>query len=215
MKVTNVAKAQKDTGRTCLGCRQPIVKGEAYKFFTPYRAGKVCRHEACGSFKQSELASNDKLSTLYAAIEDAQDELNETVINSLDDLMSISDTLVASIKEVAEMYQESASAIEDGFGHSTSQSEEMSDNASTLEDFANDVESAINDIDEFDEDSRIEEFDESIEDDVEFDAANFASIEEQAQAINEAREAFLDEKRTEWVQEAVDAFENVLSECPL
>lgn len=216
MRINQVKSAQKDTGRNCLGCGKPVVKGEAYQWFAPFRASKRVRHLTCGSFKASETASNDKLSALYEAIESAEDAIAQLDVDfSRDDAQQILDDCADAIDEVAEQYEESASNIEDGFGHETELSAQMNDNAEQLRDFASTVRDALDDVDEFDEQSAIDEFVESIEDDDEYSLDRFDSIEKQAQFINEKRDDYVAEKCGENSDAMRGAMNDAIAECPL
>jgi chromosome segregation ATPase len=52
-----------------------------------------------------------------------------------------------TIQGVAEEYRESAEAIEEGFGHSTYQSDELNEKADEIEDYANTIQEAAEEID--------------------------------------------------------------------
>lgn len=148
MKVTFVKKARKDQG-TCDACHLPILAGQAYKYFQPRFGPAHKRHTACPHWKPSQMVSNEKLSALYAAQEAAEDAINNWNPSPQDkhldtsELDAILSDAAQDFREVAEMYQESASNIEDGFGHSTSMSEEMTEKAEEIESFADNLESAV------------------------------------------------------------------------
>lgn len=160
-RVTHVKKAQKDQGR-CEVCGKPIEAGAAYKWCKPrsHRGAvgyKRKRHEACRSWRPSELTSSPALSTLYAAQETAGDDLEAWDRESLDDLRSIIEALAEGVREAASVYEEGASNIEDGFGHATSTSEELAEKAEALNSAADDVEGAADELEEWDEDDARQE----------------------------------------------------------
>jgi len=209
MRVTIVKAAKKATRERCLQCGFAINIGQGYQWVKPRYGGRKVLHTTCRRFKGSETISNDKLSTLAAYIEDAEDELNEL---DLDEASSFLQMVADNIREVAEMYSDAKDAIEDGFGHETSQSEEMGDYADQLEEFASDVEGT--DIDEWDESAYEDEW-QAIEAGDEYALEEFENINEQAEAINAARETFMDEKRNEWEEEVRSALSDAISASPL
>jgi hypothetical protein len=137
-------------------------------------------HTDCPAPRGSVMESNEKRSTAMAAFEDAYDEVDrirgkldeyqtapesyleaqkgvdapwtpETAAESLlDDLRDISTTCGNGVSEAAEMWRESASNIEEGFGQATSQSDEMNERADDWEQVAMDVERCPDDVDEWD-----------------------------------------------------------------
>jgi chromosome segregation ATPase len=197
-----------------VACGIEVKKGEGYYHAASFRGPKIVRHHRCGAFRQSQLTGNDKLSTLYSSFEDVQDWIAACNEFDIDGAKEAMEACASEIENVAEMYRESQSNMEDGFQHATSQSDELGDNADQLEDFAGDVRSAGEDLEEFDEDAANDEFLASIEDDDEFALSEFDNIEAQAAAINTAREVFVSEKRDEWATECMDAMEEVLGNSP-
>lgn len=155
MRIYETKKANKDTNRSCIRCHEPVVKGQGYKWVQEYRGPKRVIHTTCGNFKSSELTGNDKLQQLYAVQEDIQawiDMINITTTKEdLDEFMS---ECVTTVEEVAEMYRESASAIEDGFGHTTTQSEDAEANADACDEWAMALGQVTDDISDWDEDSK-------------------------------------------------------------
>lgn len=211
MRVTTVTKARKATRERCLQCGLIIESGQGYRWVKPRYGSRKVLHLTCRTFKGSETVSNDKLSTLYGYIEDAETELAEL---DCDDAQSFLDGVAENIREVAEMYNDAASAIEDGFGHSTFASEEMTDNAEQLESFASDVEGT--DFDEWDEDTVSSEFDDAIAEDDEYALEEFeGNINEQAAYIVKKRDEYITEKRSEWEDEVRSALSDAISASPL
>jgi len=100
------------------------------------------------------LESNEKRAAAMAAFEggyadlDALDATSYTDVDEFQgDVESILEAVASNLNEAAEMWRESASNIEDGFGHATSQSEEYEGYADEVESVACDVEALWNDID--------------------------------------------------------------------
>jgi hypothetical protein len=147
MRVTTVKSARKDAG-TCQKCREPVAAGPSYKWFKPRYGRRVIAHASCPSFRRSELTTNDKLSSLYAI----QEEIGDFKVDSettLEDAKSFMEDQATAAGDVAEMYRESASNIEDGFGHATSASEEMEEHASEVEDWASTLRDCLDSLEEF------------------------------------------------------------------
>jgi len=138
MRVKTVQRAQKDQGR-CLNCGEEIKVGDGYQYAKPRYGPRRCIHTRCGPFKGSQLTSNDKLADLYAITEEMA-EYDVTSDDSPEDVQSALDDFASRVREVAELYREVASNIEDGFGHATSQSEEAESNADELDGFADSIE---------------------------------------------------------------------------
>lgn len=191
MRVHTVNKAQKTAG-TCVHCQQPVLAGEGYSWAAPFRSHRrIVRHTACGPFRSSQIASNDKLSALYAIQETIEDWIESSANDefTLDDAKAVMDEAGDAAEEVASQYEESASSIEDGFGHSTYQSEEMTEYAEQCNDWASTLHDALDSVDELDEDE--EDEDEPLTD------------EQKAAKIDE------------WRQEVLSAMQDAANECPL
>lgn len=137
-RVVRVAKAQKTQG-TCESCSKPIEKGSAYKWVKARYGPKRNRHDACPNWKASELTGSDKLSTIFAA----QEAFHEgKPYASPEDYAQALRDAAESIREAAEAYRESAQNMEDGFGHETSTSQELSEKGDEVESWADEIDSA-------------------------------------------------------------------------
>ncbi len=137
----------------CGNCGKDIKIGMGYKWVAPraHRAArgiKKIRCLDCPGWKPSELTSSEVLGIIYSGQEAADDELGnlaapdiiddtETV---LEELKGIAAQMGEVVTEAAEIRHEAAGAIVDGFGHETSQSEELQDDGDALEDWASDLE---------------------------------------------------------------------------
>lgn len=170
MKVTFVKKARKFQGK-CDHCGEPIEAGQAYKYFQPRFGPAHKRHIACPHWKPSQMVSNEKLSALYAAQEAAEDSIDGWKPSPQDkhldtsELEGILSDAAQDFREVSEMYSESAQNIEDGFGHSTSMSEEMTEKAEEIESFADNLESAVfDDPPEKEDDMSLDEWEDAVDD---------------------------------------------------
>lgn len=158
----------------CYTCREPIEVGQSYQYCEPSRfSPRFSWHATCTAPRPSVLEPNEKRSAAMAAFEDAWDALdalpadlegviadaaaNDTDVKQedIDQAMreaaaELLTALADALGEVAEMWRESAQSIEDGFQHATYQSDEMNENADTID-------SAISDLESFDADDRVDE----------------------------------------------------------
>lgn len=164
----------------CGKCGNEIEVGAPYKWVKtksgPYGGTVKYRCSTCPVWRPSELSSS-KMAEIMAAQEELDDQL--PAAESVDDLESLRDNLAEAIRGVAEQYEESASNMEDGFGHETEQSMELRERAESLEAWADEVESV--DFDDFDEDDIGEED----PDEDEIEAARDAHWEEQRSKLDD------------------------------
>jgi hypothetical protein len=128
---------------TCDACGKPIEIGTPYKHITPksgpYGGHKRTRHESCPSWQVWEYSNS--LSAQIARIEHDYDQAIDSA-ESPDDVQSALDDAASSVEEIAGEKRDGASNIEDGFGHPTSQSEELEQMADDLEGWAEEIKSA-------------------------------------------------------------------------
>jgi hypothetical protein len=176
------ARKTKDGDRpTCHTCHKPIEVGQGYYKNSPSRfSATYSWHEGCPGPRASTLESNEKRGAAYAACEDADD-----AVEAIDGVLDIRDggepvevTIEARVKyvmeclgdaftvlgdgiqEAAEMWRESASNIEEGFGHETERSQEMNDHADVYDDAASEAsDNLLDQITEWDPDAEMD-FDE-------------------------------------------------------
>jgi hypothetical protein len=128
---------------TCDYCHEGIAVGESYKHISPrsgpYGGRTLRRHEGHPNWHPWEYS--DSLSAQLAQIEhDFSQAVSDA--GSGNDVQSALDEAAAAIREIAEAKREAAQNIEDGFQHPTSQSEDLTDIADQLDDWAGEVESA-------------------------------------------------------------------------
>jgi hypothetical protein len=208
-----VKKAQKDQGRcmspTCRHESREIKIGDSYKHFSirAYKGGRGTKkvyHTDC-HVPQSHRTTSAQLGMIYDAQETAQAELGNIGSDcTADDLRMIAEAAAQGIREAGEMYVESADNMESGFGTSTYISDEIREKGEGCESWADEIESAAQDIEDFDEDTVRSE----VEGD--HDAEDYGSEDEYEQAIEDDIES----KRDEWFTEAVTAIEDAINDQP-
>lgn len=145
-RITTVDKARKDQG-ICMQCGKPIERGMSYRWCRPNRfTHRRAWHVSCPQPRPSMLEGNERRAALMSAQEDAEDALNAidyvagSVSETIDRLREILSDTASQFRDVAEEYEESAQSIEDGFGHSTAQSEEAQEKAQMVEEAADLIE---------------------------------------------------------------------------
>lgn len=139
-KVEHTKKARKDQGK-CGHCATPLPVGSEYRYWASFRGPKQvrCMDPGCTP-RRSELESS-KLSSIYAAQEDAEDSLNHLdAVGDVDDIKDEVTTIVREVgsvvQEVAEEYRESST---DDYGNIFNP--DMNDRADVLESSASELES--------------------------------------------------------------------------
>lgn len=125
----------------CDHCHKPIEIGTPYKHISPksgpYGGRTLNRHAACPSWQVWEYSNS-----LGARLAQIQSAFAEDLAGA-EDADAVTEALSAaaeSIREIADEKRESASNIEDGFGHSTYQSEELEQLGDDLESWADEIE---------------------------------------------------------------------------
>lgn len=128
----------------CTTTDRQILPGQGYKWIKPksgpYGGSQRNRHAEHPNWHQWEYSSS-----LSARVAQIQHDFTEALGEGWDDPDFVRETLsntAESIRELAEEKREAATNIEDGFGHETSQSEELNGIADELETWADDVEGA-------------------------------------------------------------------------
>lgn len=139
-RVTYVKKAAKQ--HRCQRCGEVIRKGEPYKHISPRahraaRGRKLVRCATCPDWQVWEYSNS-----LSARVQQIQHEWAKSIEEAAEDnLEDIPVELASAIRELAEEKRESATNIEYGFGHATSQSDELNQTADDLDGWADDIES--------------------------------------------------------------------------
>jgi len=208
-----VQKAQKDQGScqspTCSHESREIKIGDSYKHFSirAYKGGRGTKkvyHVDC-HVPQSHRTTSAQLGMIYDAQETAQAELAALDNTATpDDFQAIAEGAAQGIREAGEMYVESADNMESGFGTSTYISDEIREKGEGCEGWADEIESAAQDIEEFDEDLARGEAEE------ENDAEDFDEESERDDAIEEA----IEDRRQTWFDEQVSAIEDAINNQP-
>ena len=133
IKTVKKARASKKP-RRCTICQHEVQLGESYKFIEkktgPRTSLTLTFCDGCNP-RPSHLLSG-RAAEYQRILEDYQyatKETNEEMKDALDDLAN-------NIADFASELDESGQAIEDGFGHATSQSEAMRDTATTMKEWA-------------------------------------------------------------------------------
>jgi hypothetical protein len=208
-----VKKAQKDQGSCmspdCTHESREITVGMPYKHFSirAYKGGRGTKkvyHSDC-RVPQSHTTTSAQLGTIYDAQETASKLLSQFASDgSVDDLRSIAQDAAQGIREAGEMYTESADNMESGFGTSTYISDEIREKGDGCESWADEIESAADDIEDFDEDAARGEAEDEYADE------EFDTDEDRVNAVEESVES----KRQDWSDEAVNAIEDALNNQP-
>ena len=119
-----------------------IRPGDPYKYIDiktgPRSSRRLIRCGECPSWFVWEYSTS--LSALLAEVEHNFFEGLKGARED-NDIQTALQEAAERIREIAEEKRESAQSMEDGFGHSTSQTEELNDQADQLDDWANEVES--------------------------------------------------------------------------
>lgn len=142
-KVVKEDRSQPLPPENCDKCHQPIEVGTPYKWIKPrsgpYGGRKRSRHASCPTWEQWEYSQSlsariaQVVATARAAVEEA---------TTPDEVTAALEEAASEVNALAEEKRDSASSLEEGFGHPTSQSDELNDIADQLESWASDIESA-------------------------------------------------------------------------
>lgn len=152
LRVTQADKSQPLPNEKCERCGKEITPGSPYKWIAPksgpYGGHKRTRCAECPGWRPSETTSSTIKSIVYGAQENFSDELMG--IEDIESLVDAVHTVGESYREAGEAARESATNIEDGFGHATYQSDELNERADSLESAADELENwePSNEVDE-------------------------------------------------------------------
>jgi hypothetical protein len=122
-----------------------ISKGDRYWHWTPYRQK---RRISKTPPRASQVESNDTKANLYAIDEGLRDSL--VAATTMEEVQTAVQDAINNLDDVIDEFNEKADNIEDGFGHETSQSEELRGWAEEVESWKGDLDS--HDLDPEDED---------------------------------------------------------------
>lgn len=143
MKVTVADKTKPLPNRRCGKCNAEIKVGDPYKHISPksgpYGGRTLYRCNDCPTWQVWEYSSS--MSARVAQMEHECSLAIESA-ETEDDVTEALNTMAEEVRGLAEEKRESASNIEDGFGHPTYASEELEQTADDLESWADEIESA-------------------------------------------------------------------------
>lgn len=122
---------------TCGKCGVTIEVGQLYKWIEPHGRGQLVRCASCPSWQHWEYSSS--LSARISQLQHDHDPSNVD-LNEPGDMSTWASDAGTAIRELSEEKRESASNMEEGFGHETSASAELADIADSLEGWADEVE---------------------------------------------------------------------------
>lgn len=210
MKITHVKNAQKDQG-TCCKCNKEIKAGEPYSWIKPQYGTK---RVVCGNchFKNSDLTTSDKLSTVYAAQENAEDSVADWDGEDIEDLKSFVSDMASEIRDVADEYQSSCDAIKERFSESST-ADECEEKAESLGSWADELES----FDPADFDEADADFEEEVLKDVpdETEEQKKQRQEELYEKNEENKEKAIEEAREQWAEAARSEALDLIGNYPL
>lgn len=199
----------------CGKCDVEIKVGDPYKWCKPksgpYGGSMRVRCAACPTWTQAELTSSAFLAAIYAAQDAAQDALRNWDRETLDDLVNALSDYAEGLREAASVRTEAADNMEDGFGHSTSMSEDLRAEGEQVEYYADEVENG--DLgEEWDEDAaKGEVIDEHVWD-VDLPDGPPSVDEYDWDADPHGLQSQVDEKREEWASEVESKYDDLTSE---
>ena len=167
-----LARKSKKT-RKCRVCGHEIEPGESYKYVakkTGPRSSITLTWCAIHSPKPSDLLSgrSAELACITEAFESSLSEIDENTEDqekiklNVSTLKSICEDTASAVEDLADDIRESAEAIQDGLGHETSQSENMTNTADELETWRYELSEQGENIDAEDEDLDFEDLMENV-----------------------------------------------------
>lgn len=141
-KVVREDREQPLPPETCGFCHKPIEVGTPYKHVTikkTYGGVRHVRHAGCPSWQPWELSD-----ALWARVAQIQNDVQENDPETME-------AVIEQIRDLASEKEEAADSLESGFGHVTYQSEEILRTAEELNGWADEIESAYQDLDGLEE----------------------------------------------------------------
>jgi hypothetical protein len=196
--------------RACEKCQKEIEVGSPYKWVKPksgpYGGRLRVRCAACPTWTPAELTSSEFLSLIYSTQDAAQDALSNWDRETIDDLRSALSEFADGLREAAEVRTQAADNMDDGFGHSTSMSEDLRSEGEQVEGRADEVE--YEDLgEEWDEDVARQE----VLDDADPDLVGDFTVYDW-EADEHGLQPEVDAKKEEWADEVASKFEDAVSE---
>lgn len=194
MRVTSVNKAQSDVGKCCrAGCTTEIKIGDSYRWFK-FRNGPKRVFCSAHRPKSSEMTQSDKLSTLYAAREHAEELLATEDIGREDISAELNDCAQAA-RDVGEEYQSSL----DNMPEQLQESSGIQEKIDACEQWADELESAASEVESMEDWTEMAQPDEPDENASEEDKKAY---EEATELIDQAKQEAID-----YAQNALDSLE--------
>jgi len=224
-RVNRVGKCRKAQGN-CGGCGDPIKKGDPYIHWSPgFRGSKRRRCTKPGCYpRPSALTANDRLSTVYGAQEDVEDTIKDWDRRDIDALKDAMTEAAEHIREMGEEYQESADTINET-AEGSPIAEECEEKANGLSEWADEIESARDDLEEYEGAEECEECSGTGEINCpDCDASE--ETEKACETCDDSRtvdctecegkkDEETEEARNTWADDQADKAENVMGECPV
>lgn len=193
----------------CGKCDTLILPGQPYKWIEPKMRGMMVRCADCPNWNVWEYS--DSLSARVAQIQDTAANILSSDFDSPDDLRSDLEEIASEIRSLAEEKEEAASNLEEGFGHETYQSQEISEQADQLNDWADEIENVdIPDLPEPEEQDCEECEGTGINSDPDDDGCSDCDG-----AGTVTPDDPTDEQMDEWREEARQAAQDAVDNCPL
>lgn len=121
---------------TCRACGGEIAYGQPYKWFKQKRARggvKISYHPGC------PILPSHRTTSRMGQVYDAQAEFDAYSCEGVDELKVGLEVLAEVVVSVADEYRESVENMEAGFGHRTSQADELEERAEALEAWAEEL----------------------------------------------------------------------------
>jgi hypothetical protein len=142
LRVTEDDKTRPKPNSKCEACGKEIKVGDPYKHVTvksSYGGTKHIRCADCPTWQPWDLSNS-----LSARLSQVSHDFEEAVQGASEpgDVEAALSDAAQAVRDIAEEKRESASNIEEGFGHSTSMSEELEQTAEALDSWADEIESA-------------------------------------------------------------------------
>lgn len=210
-RINHVKKAQKDQG-ACLKCHKPIAAGDAYSWLKGRNGPRKVVCANC-QFSDSDKTGSDKLGRVYDARDAALAAVgNWAIEDDPEDLKSALTECAEALREVSNEYQESADNIHQNFSESST-ADDCEEKANEIESYADSVENALDNVDEWDEDATRDE----LKDEYENDNPKAEALDPVAwgREMSEWVDEQVKERRNDWGEQARDAAESAIGECPV
>lgn len=137
-RVTREDRSKPKPPLNCGACHQPIEVGQPYKWLqvkNTYGGTRMNRHETCPNWQSWELSNS-----ISARAQQVAAQFEGFDGDTMEDAEAARDEMVEAIRELESEKREAAENLEEGFGHPTAQSEEITGVADQLDEWANGVE---------------------------------------------------------------------------